>query len=204
MKEREAATAYPLQWPAGWERTKPGLRQRSRFQDRSVYAAAQEVYRELARLGVGDWNVVISSNLRLRMDGIPYSNQGRIEDHGVAVYFRYKKREHVLACDRWSHSWENLWAIAKHIAAMRGQERWGVGSLEHAFRAYMAIPESTESQWWTTLGLPKATRSRSEIESAFRISALQAHPDRGGSDEDMARLNEARREALLYAEGELT
>ena len=61
-------TAYPLQWPAGWPRTRmPKL---SKFGNYTFEQARRELMRELNLLGAR--NVVISSNLRLRNDGFPY------------------------------------------------------------------------------------------------------------------------------------
>ena len=57
--------------------------------------------------------------------------------------------EHVLACDRWDRPEHNLRAIAKHVEAIRGQERWGVGSVAQAFRGYQALPSrATGKPWW--------------------------------------------------------
>jgi hypothetical protein len=43
---------------------------------------------EIRRLG-GD-NAILSTNIKLRVDGLPYSNQAQPNDTGAAVYFNLK------------------------------------------------------------------------------------------------------------------
>ena len=182
MTERVGVSAHPLYWPASWPRTKSptwsqfgrGMRARPM----SVYSEAQSVRAELERLGAA--SVVISSNLQLRKDGIPYSGQRLPTDCGIAVWFDLHGEERVLACDRWAKPEENLRAIAKHVEALRGQERWGVGTLDQAFRGYAALPERASGKaWWDVLGVHRDA-SPAEIRTAFKKKAHEHHPDRGG------------------------
>lgn len=46
--------------------------------------------------------------------------------------------------------------------------------------------------WFSVLGVNRAS-TRAEIDVARRALALEAHPDHGGTQEAMARLNEAHR-----------
>ena len=191
MSEVVEHQAYPLDWPPGWERTAAHDREHSRFSRRiggtqdgrrapTVADGIRDVLVELRRMVVEDWNVVISSNIGLRQDGLPYSNRRAPDDPGAAVYFRIGEDPHVLACDRWASVGENLRAIAKHIEALRGQDRWGVGSLARAFSGYTAIPEKTGgTSWWMVLGVPK-NADLDEINYAYRIRAKRFHPDAVG------------------------
>lgn len=199
-------TAYPLSWPAGWPRTKPHTRESAPFwknttrsgssstwrTPRSMEDAAKEILNQLAMMGVGD--CVISTNTELRADGLPYSNRRTPEDPGAAVYFTLKKIPTALASDRWDRVEDNLWAIAKHLEAMRGQARWGVGSREQAFAGYQALNapgESSAPTWYAVLGV-KESATFEEARDAYRHEAHLVHPDRpGGSHEKMARLNES-------------
>ncbi len=196
---REAVTSSPLYWPPGWKRTPQP--ERSRFGATSVHRQTQEVLAELARMGVGDWNVILSTNIELRRDGLPYSSQRRIDDAGAAVWFTYEDEERVLACDRWLYVACNLRAIAKHIGAMRGQERWGVGSLEQSFRGYTALPAGDERRsWWDVLEV-RPDASQGVVEANYKRRALDCHPDRGGSPEAWHELAEAYSEALEAVQG---
>jgi hypothetical protein len=75
-----SAEAYPLQWPDGWPRTAYGKRESDSRFDGKVYGltmgrARDQLIAELQRPGAG--GVVISSNVQLRQDGLPYSDQRR-------------------------------------------------------------------------------------------------------------------------------
>jgi hypothetical protein len=188
-------TSYPLYWPAGWKRTP--FYSASRFGHRgspvSMSTCVDRLENELRRLGAAAW--VISTNVRTKADGLPYARAARPNDPGAAVYFNLHKRRIVLACDKWSRPECNLWAIALHIEALRGQERWGVGSIEQAFAGYTALPTPTRQDPWEVLGVT-AEASEEQISEAFKAKARTAHPDAGGSTEAFAALAHARDLAL--------
>ena len=114
-----------------------------------------------------------------------------------------KDEERVLACDRWGLVEHNLRAIAKHIESIRGQARWGVGSLEQSFRGYTALPADDEKRpWKVVLGLhPGIEPNRETIQRYYRRAASDCHPDRGGSNEAFAELALARKRGLAALEG---
>lgn len=177
----EDITNYPLSWPFGWERTSPYTRERSRFGRHSIIQSARALDNEIRLLG-GD-NYIISTNIKIRADGLPYSNQRTPDDPGVAVYFDWKDKSIVFACDKYTTVEDNLWAIIKHIEALRGQERWGVGSLDQAFAGYAALPAPGEN-WWEILGVSQHA-SKEEIERAHILLVKQYHPDQPGGNNDM-------------------
>lgn len=181
--------AYPLTWPMGRPRSRsvePG-----RFTT-ALGAAINRVRREVELLG--GTKLVISSNLPLRKDGLPMSRAGSIGDLGVAVYFELKKKPMCFACDRWDKVDHNMQAIAKTIEALRGIERWGSGQMvEQAFTGFLALP--APEQPWQVLGISSHATTE-EIETAYRRLAAEHHPDRGGDQQQMARINTARDELL--------
>lgn len=182
-------TSYPLTWPTGWKRS--SYPKSSKFAKASMEFGSRAVLRELASMGVPDFKVIISTNVALRRDGLPFSNQRQPKDAGAAVYFKLKGKDCVLACDKWNRVECNLWAIAKHIDALRGQERWGVGTLDQAFAGYAALPPPSGSRdWWTVLGVERAA-SMDVIKTAYRDLARVFHPDAGGTSNQMAELNSA-------------
>lgn len=173
---REAITASPLYWPMDRPRTR--FPDRANFRPTTVHQETQYVLAELARMGVASSLVVVSTNLRLRKDGLPTSNQAQPLDCGVAVWFEFTGKEYVLACDAWDRIEHNLRAIGKHIEALRGQERWGVGSMEQAFRGFVALPEQASRSWREVLGFRVDERvTRDDVERARKARALDAHPD---------------------------
>lgn len=188
MNEKDI-TNYPLSYPTSQPRTEAHKRKRASFTTRrngfsygppkkhSIAESALELSAEIRRMGGKD--MIISSNLKVKANGMPYSGQKTPDDPGVAVYFKWKERDLVFACDKWLAVEDNLWAIVKHIEALRGQERWGVGSLDQAFAGYMALPDPELKQWWEVLHVDK-TASNEEIYQAFIRLAKQYHPDVGG------------------------
>ena len=183
------ASSFPLKWPQGWARNQTIFR--ARFsRERSLTATCDYVVDELRRLGAEAATVVITSN-------VPPRRQDRREnaqpaDRGAAVYFRLKARNQVLACDKWDRVEDNLYAIGMHVATLRAQSRYGVGSVEQAFQGYLALPPK-ESCWQVLDVAPDAPPQ--DIERAYQQKARQLHPDRGGTSDAMARLNAARDEA---------
>jgi hypothetical protein len=146
---------------------------------------------ELDRLGAK--KVVLSTNVPRRLDGRPYSGHARPQDPGAAVYFEFKGKPVSLACDKWLRVEDNVWAIAKHIESLRGQKRWGVGSIEQAFRGYMALPgmgQTSGISWWTVLGVPVNSTSE-QVREAYLLLAKKHHPDKGGSAELFHRIQDA-------------
>lgn len=202
--------AYPLSWPAGRPRTPAASRRRASFsskqhngryavtKDLTVAQARERMQFEIDRLGAQ--NPILSTNVETRLDGRPRSGEREPADPGAALWFTLRGRDMVLACDRWDRVADNIAAIAKHVEALRGIERWGVGSLEQAFAGYQAVPASPDSAsaaraWWIVLGVDRAA-SRTEIETAWRNRIREAHPDRGGSQTEAAEINRARDEAI--------
>lgn len=202
--------AFPLHWPPGWPRTQPHNRAVAPFftvvkgerrtldgyipkynRERSMAEATDGLLDELLRLDASC--VVISSNVELRQDGLPMSNRRRPTDPGAAVYFNLKASPVALACDKWIRVEDNLWAITKHVEAIRGQERWGVGTTQQAFRGYMALPPGGSSagrSWWDVLGCAHDAPA-DLVKDAYRKAARAAHPDNGGSHERMVEVNSA-------------
>ena len=187
--------AFPLQWPPGKPRTPRARIELSRFSPGDRPQECRAVQEELARLGAR--NVVISTNIRLRNDGLPYANDKAPADQGVAVYFTYAGGQKCFACDRWWTIEENLRAVWKSIEAIRGLERWGSKSfVDAAFTGFAALPAPGAARaWWDVLGVSQHA-TVDQINAAYREKAKSAHSDAGGSDAAMSELNVARDQGL--------
>lgn len=174
--------AFPLHWPHGWDRTPSHRRERGSF--KVTFARARDdLMAEIARMG--GRLPVLSSNMQLRRDGLPYAQQGRIDDPGIAVYFEHKKRPMCFACDRYSTVEANARAIQLTIAALRGIERWGASDMmERAFSGFASLPPPEESQWRSVL-------DPADPEGSYRRLRSQHHPDRGGDPEAFRRVQRA-------------
>ena len=145
----------------------------------------QQLASELRKMGVSDY--VVSSNLAVRRDGLPYANQGRPDDPGVVLYFSRKGRDIAISCDAWWTVDANLRAIGLTIEAIRGMERWGTEEMvDRAFTGFAALPETAittpykKRAWYDVLEVAQ-TASHEVIKAAYRQKMLKAHPDQGGS-----------------------
>lgn len=197
----DIAPGYPLAWPTA--RPKTHARKQALFRDRGSRMTLTTARRRLRDIVNGmtrngqNWRVVnqvLSTNIRFTASGARDQSVSRRdpEDPGVAFYFDLDGRSHVLACDRWDTVPDNIAAIAAHIEALRGQERWGVADLKQAFAGHVALP--APEYWWQVLGV-SAGATAAQAEAAYREKARAAHPDVGGSTAAMARLNQARDDA---------
>lgn len=86
--------AYPLQWPEGWKRTnKPQLSRFGKgiYHKPSIATGKDKILGEVRRLG--GKNVVISTNLKLKLDGI-----------GCNLYAIGSSVEAMRAMERWGCS----------------------------------------------------------------------------------------------------
>lgn len=196
-------TSYPLSWPEGWPRTKGFERVWGKFTKAgktiTVAAAVDRVRGELRRMGLRDDDVVVSTNLKVRLDGLPRGDQGEPADPGVAVYWESKKGNKVMAIDSYARVADNLAAIAATLEAMRAIERHGGAEiLDRAFTGFAALPAPGQStSWRDVLGFPPGSPiSEPLITDAYRRAASKAHPDRGGSTAAMQEVNAARDAAL--------
>lgn len=191
--------SYPLHWPDHWRRTSAGDRKSSNFGSRerepgysfprnrklTVADGLRRVLDALRKMGVPNWDVIISTNMQLRNDGLPYSGRRDPEDPGAAVYWRRGDRQECIAIDQYDRLADNLAAIAGTLDALRGIERWGGAAiLERAFTGFAALPSSVDSAnssaWWVVLAVDH-NASPDDIESAYRRARREAHPDHGGS-----------------------
>lgn len=208
MTSVESIPRYPLAWPLGWPRTRSrkqaaftetvkttnegGILKRSKAISMAV--AVDRLERQLALLPGTD--PTLSTNVRINLRGLPYGDE-QPSDPGVAIYFAFKGRATVLACDRWLRVADNVAAIAAHIDAIRRVDRYGVGTIERALEGYKALPADSAANWRAVFGFAAHERpSLDVLTTRFRDAAARAHPDRGGSDIQMAHVNRARQFAL--------
>jgi hypothetical protein len=213
MSERKS---FPLSWPDGWKRTTTRLpakfvklgeqqydsqgqaqswRQKKRL---SVADAVKRVLGELSRMGVSDWNIIISTNVPLRLDGMPRSDQ-EPGDPGAAVYWKKNNKATMrcMAIDQYTRVADNLAAIAATLDAMRAIERHGGAQIiERAFLGFAALPQNASQPWREVLGIEGAA-TLDLVESRFRALVKVRHPDVGGSDEDFQKLQQAREAARM-------
>lgn len=180
--DKQPIEAYPLTWPVGRKRSTH--KSSDRFD--ISFARARDACAYEVRL-LGGKNLIVSSNVPLRRDGLPYADFKTPEDNGVAVYFEYKGKQMCFACDRWARTTGNMQAIAKTIEALRGIARWGTGDMmEAAFTGFAALPApgQTTHGWRQILEVDQAEARYEFVEQSYKRLRSQAHPDRPGGNGD--------------------
>ena len=183
---------YPLQWPTGWPRNP--RRSYSNFKT-SKADAKKGLIRELGLLGARD--IVITSDVARRKDGLERLDRREPLDIGVAVWFTLRGEERCIPCDKWSTLADNLHAIELTVAALRGLERWGAKEMVNAaFLGFAALPVGSTGAdaWWQVLEVDPGASS-DEIERAYRLLARSHHPDTGGDVAAFQRLVTAYQDA---------
>lgn len=192
--------AYPLQWPAGWKRST--YRSSSSFKVPDAFGRIRDkLLAEVRRMG--GTNVVLSTNIPLTKDGIPYAKFAAPADPGVAIYFVRRGKPMALACDKWRTVAENVHALTLSIEAMRGLDRWGSSEvMERSFTGFTALPPPASEQvtrsWRAVFGIPEfTTPTFADVRDRRNLLLRKFHPDIGEepSDAKCQEVNRAFKEA---------
>src|SRR5882672_8726768 len=174
--------AFPLQWPQGWPRTPDYRRQSDRIFAGKIYGAVtmaragEQLRSELRMLGAA--STVISTNVALRQDGLPYSDQRKLTEPGVAIYFQLKGKPMAMSSDRYNTVGGNMRSLALAIDAMRQLERHGGGTMmERAFTGFAALPppNQVKRRWRDVFSVEDNWRG--DLSERYRMLAKLRHPD---------------------------
>jgi hypothetical protein len=208
-------SAYPLSWPEGWKRTPPSQQKYSRFKKaesrlgqsyvshRSVTVSdgVTRILESLGKMGVDRNDIIISTNVKVRLDGLPRSGEKEPEDCGAAVYWKKNEKSPMrcMGIDIYDTVSGNLAAIAATLEAMRAIERHGGAEiLDRTFTGFSALPSTASQSWRETLLLdPNANYTREQIKQQFSRLAHDVHPDTSSTPdpERFQKLVEARNTA---------
>lgn len=181
--------AYPLYWPDGQPRV-PNRRNNHNLK-MGFAQSRDELLRELGLMGAKE--IVVSTNVPLRRDGLPSAEAAEPKDPAVAVYFWHGKRQLVIACDSYAKVRWNMRACGLTVEALRSIQRHGATELlDRAFTGFTALPPKGggEQPWRLVLGVV-AGATLEQTKAIYRELARKHHPDSGGDPETMARINRA-------------
>lgn len=204
--------AYPLDWPEDTPRTPADERKRANFNTRrndhygkrglsiadaharlkkevELYTRAGHIYRIVPDL------CVLSSNVEVRKDGMPYSNRKPPEDPGVAFYYTLDNEPMCIPIDTYDRVADNIAAIAQCLSDLRSLERHGHNVSKKAYSGFVQLAD--REHWRTVLQLDRDS-TLEEAERSYKVLSLKAHPDRGGSEEQQQALNDARQQAREF------
>jgi hypothetical protein len=189
--------AYPLHWPPDWPRTPAHQRESDgRFggaRKLTMGRAISQLVDEVRLLRAT--NLIVSSNIPTKGNGLPYAEAKRVDDPGVSVWFDFMGKPGVVARDGFTSPAGNIRSMTLMIEGFRQVERHG-GSLmlERAFTGFIAIaPPNWKKPWREVFGVKGDWAGN--ITALYREKARERHPDTGGHETLMAELNVAYQEA---------
>lgn len=170
-----------------------------------------DLERELKHLGVTQCVIQAACGEEdIRIDGRLRSS-ARLQHPGIIVTFTSKKTGPLFwPCDTYSEWTDNLRAITLALTALRAVDRYGVTKHAEQYRGWKQLPgggEPIAAGEWSSV--EDAARFLLKVEGVsctdddvalvvidpqgtYHGAARKAHPDAGGSNELMAKVNRAR------------
>ena len=198
-------TAGEVDWPAQFERTPAAERERTSKFGVTFHETLRRIETELmSRVGADDWRVSTAAPHR-KNDGMPYANANP-SDPAVVVRWSKDGQQFAVACDHYTDWRDNARAIGLYIREKRkmsdrpvttGQTEFATARLPSGNEdAIVASGPSDESQEPHEILDVAPDAPEEVVEAAYRQKTKTAHPDQGGSAEELQRVRRAK-EALL-------
>lgn len=185
-----------LDWPPEYDRTPEAEREPYPHGFKVTRTEAfQSILDELSRMdGVTDVQLSFGAEQTVRDPNRPYAD-ATFDDPGVVVRFSRNGEDFAMPCDRWDNPRDNARAIALTIEAKRALTRYGVETIESEFRR-LRLPSGTgvvtgDPPPHEVLGVEPDAHPRA-VRAAYRERVKEAHPDQGGSAEELAQVKRAR------------
>lgn len=201
-------TAGEIDWPTWLDRTTVANRTRTAKFGVTLAQAIDGVEQELDRVGVDDWRLSTAAPHR-KSDGRPYADANP-DDPAAVVRWSKGGEQYCVACDQYTRLRDNVRAIGLYIGEKRkmsnrpvetGQDEFATARLPPAGGAGDVIVadhspgDDIDGEPHEVLQVaPDA--SEEIVRAAFVERVKEAHPDQGGSSEEMERVRRAK-EAML-------
>jgi len=188
-----------IDWPAGWDRTPPGHRERTRKFDTTKAATIRQLESEMGRLGADDWRLSTGAQHQKRNPNYPYANSNP-DDPGFVLRWTKDGHQHAVACDSYARLESNARAVLLWVreTRLRGDRPVRTGQDEFATAR---LPSGDEDAI-TTRPPPHEVlevapdASEAVVQAAFRERVKEAHPDQGGSGQEQQLVQWAREQML--------
>ncbi len=137
----------------------------------------------------------------LRRDGLP---KAYAKPNGPRVRLSFQTEELgpiSFMSDAYAEWKDNVRGIVKTLAAMRAIERYGATRGKQQYKGWASLPETATSGFkgpadalaFLERAAGNVTPGQHKIEELYRMAALRNHPDKGGTQDMMAKIQDARR-----------
>ena len=175
-----APDQMPLRWPPGLDRTPPHERQRG-WRHWGMHTQRQQYLDAIRDLGVQSGMLSLT---------------GSQQDPGVCCYFDIYGNRCVIACDQFSTTGANLNQVVSYLRALANLRSIGDDAMLRKLIAGLRL-SSHIPDWCAFFGFQEIPE-RSRLEKAHKRRAFEAHPDRGGTEEEMRLINEHMEHARAF------
>ncbi len=179
----------------------------------SIETIARDLAATLARMGADSARMESGGHITQvatrHLSRSAVATAGRVPEllpSGARLSFVRGGRPYAFTCRTYAHPLDNLRAVQRAASLLWAIfDDYGVGAGDGAaFDALFGAASEALARvalgdgsrpWWQTLGVPPDA-DKATITAAWRHLALVNHPDKGGDDKVMARVNAARDEGL--------
>lgn len=165
-----------------------------------------DLEREMRHLGAKDIIIEAETTLDwIRNDGWPYSS-AKFSGPSIAISFTSKHGPMRFECGTYWDWQDNVRAVGLTLESLRTVDRYGAAKTAEQYRGFSALPASIQGQEWLTVEdamrfLLKVADGTSvnisiddpkDLRQVYHAAAKCAHPDAGGSEQLMDKVNRAR------------
>jgi hypothetical protein len=179
------------------------------YPTQSFYDARGEVFKYLGVFQVE--RSTLSTNIPIPPGSARWLDKGKVRrivakaeasegyDPAAALYFRVQGIDYVIACDQYVTTAQNVGGINHTLEHLGPLLRYAPLGLQHrilwSLRTDTANKQEMFAPWWEALEVSPSA-STEIIKAAYKVKAKQAHPDAGGTTEQMQKINNARDKGL--------
>lgn len=152
---------------------------------KSWSATMTELGIEFERWGISSREWETNYPRGARLEGMRQSE----EDRTVTLKYTKAGKQVVLSMGTQARAVDNLRVLYLAIESMRLNEKRGIGEILESAYLQLAGPVQAKSPWEILNIYPGSPLPIAE--SAYKYMAMKAHPDKGGTQEQMRELNDA-------------
>lgn len=189
-----------IDWPNRFERTPPNERTRSSKFSAKLGRTTDQIEAELDRMDVDYWRASIGNSHTLA-NSLPRHNANP-DDPGFVLRWQDGGTDYAVACDQYARLRDNVRAVYLWLNETRMRAQRPVETGQDSFAA-AALPAGDEDAHAVEPAEPphevldlRPDAPDSVVKSAARAHKKDAHPDNGGSMEELQRIEDAE-EAML-------